>query len=58
MTTRVVVFVVGRVGVLGVPVPGISFGTDMGGIFDLIGTAYKLVTVDGRAASCANPLGF
>jgi hypothetical protein len=29
----------------------------MQGIFNLIGTTYKLVTVDGRAASCANPLG-
>ena len=45
------------IGVAGVPVPGLSFGTDMGGIFGLIGTSYKLVTVDGRAASCANPLG-
>jgi hypothetical protein len=23
----------------------------------LIGTSYKLVTVDGRKADCANPLG-
>jgi len=45
------------VGVAGVPVPGLSFGTDMGGIFGLIGTSYKLVTVDGRSADCANPLG-
>jgi hypothetical protein len=45
------------IGVAGLPVPGLSFGTDMGGIFDLIGTGYKLVTVDGRAASCDNPLG-
>jgi hypothetical protein len=41
-----------------VPVPGLRFGTDMQGIFNLIGSTYKLVTVDGRAASCANPLGF
>jgi hypothetical protein len=41
----------------GVPVPGLSFGTDMQGIFNLIGTTYKLVTVDGRSTSCANPLG-
>ncbi len=40
-----------------VPVPGLSFGTDMGGIFGLIGSTYKLVTVDGRAASCAKPIG-
>jgi hypothetical protein len=45
------------IGIAGVPVPGLSFGTDMQGIFNLIGTSYKLVTVDGRAASCANPLG-
>jgi hypothetical protein len=45
------------IGVAGLPVPGLSFGTDMGGIFNLIGSTYKLVTVDGRAASCANPLG-
>jgi len=40
-----------------VPVPGLNFGTDMQGIFNLIGSTYKLVTVDGRAASCTNPLG-
>jgi hypothetical protein len=40
-----------------VPVPGLSFGTDMQGIFDFIGTGYRLVTVDGRQASCASPLG-
>lgn len=45
------------VSVAGVPVPGLSFGVDMGGIFNLIGSSYKLVTVDGRAANCANPLG-
>jgi hypothetical protein len=45
------------IGVAGVPVPGLSFGTEMGGIFSLIGSAYKLVTVDGRAANCAKPLG-
>jgi hypothetical protein len=45
------------IGVAGVPVPGLSFGTDMGGIFSLIGTGYKLVTADGRKADCANPLG-
>ena len=33
------------IGVAGVPVPGLSFGTDMGGIFGLIGQSYKLVTV-------------
>jgi hypothetical protein len=45
------------IGVAGLPVPGLSFGTDMQGIFNLIGPNYKLVTADGRAASCANPLG-
>jgi hypothetical protein len=45
------------IGIAGVPVPGLNFGTDMQGIFNLIGSSYKLVTVDGRAASCANPLG-
>ena len=45
------------IGVAGLPVPGLNFGVDMGGIFGLIGTSYKLVTVDGRQASCASPLG-
>jgi hypothetical protein len=45
------------IGVAGVPVPGLNFGTDMAGIFSLIGPSYKLVTVDGRQADCANPLG-
>jgi hypothetical protein len=45
------------IGILGVPVPGLNFGVDMGGIFGLIGPSYKLVTVDGRRASCASPLG-
>ena len=43
--------------VAGVPIVGLSFGTDMDGIFRIIGTTYKLVTVDGRQASCAKPLG-
>jgi len=43
--------------VAGLPVPGLSFGTDMDGIFNVIGTSYKLVTVDGRRASCSSPLG-
>jgi len=43
--------------VAGLPVPGLSFGTDMQGIFNLIGTGYRLVTLDGRQTSCANPLG-
>src|ERR671936_50554 len=45
------------IGVAGVPVPGLNFGTDMQGIFNLIGTGYSVVTVDGRLANCANPLG-
>jgi hypothetical protein len=45
------------IGIAGVPVPGLNMGTDMGGIFNLIGPSYKLVTVDGRAASCTSPLG-
>src|ERR687891_1649334 len=45
------------ISVAGLPVPGLSFGTDMAGIFGLIGPSYKLVTVDGRATSCASPLG-
>jgi hypothetical protein len=43
--------------IAGLPVPGLSFGTDMSEIFALIGSSYQLVTVDGRHASCANPLG-
>ncbi len=45
------------IGVAGVPVPGLSFGMDMAGIFNFIGSSYSLVTVDGRRATCANPLG-
>ncbi len=45
------------IGIAGVPVPGLSFGTDMSKIFALIGSSYQLVTVDGRTVSCANPLG-
>src|SRR3989440_8963414 len=45
------------IGVAGLPVPGLNFGTDMQEILNLIGPTFKLVTVDGRAANCANPLG-
>ena len=45
------------IGVAGLPVRGLSFGTDIGGIFGLTGTSYSLVMVDGRKANCANPLG-
>ncbi len=41
----------------GVPVPGISFGTDMGGIFNLIGSSYSLVTLDGRHVGCGGLIG-
>src|ERR687888_123751 len=39
--------------VAGVPVPGLSFGTDMKEILGLIGPSFKLVTLDGRRADCA-----
>lgn len=45
------------INVAGVPVPGLNFGTTMGGILGLIGPGYSVVTVDGRAANCAKPLG-
>ena len=41
----------------GVPVPGISFGTDMAEIFNLIGSSYSLVTVDGRHVGCGGLIG-
>jgi hypothetical protein len=44
--------------VLGVPVPGLSFGTTMQAIFNLIGSNYSLVTVDGRSVKCTGgPIG-
>jgi hypothetical protein len=43
------------IGIAGVPVPGLNFGT--GSIFGMIGSNYSLVTVAGRSANCANPLG-
>jgi hypothetical protein len=44
--------------VLGVPVPGLNFGTTMQAIFNLIGSSYSLVTVDGRSVNCASgPIG-
>ena len=46
-----------EIAIAGLPVPGLNFGTDMQEIFNLIGSSYKLVTVDGRLTSCANPLG-
>lgn len=44
------------VNVAGVPIPGLSFGTTMAGIFNMMGAGYKLVTVDGRAVSCPGNL--
>jgi hypothetical protein len=41
--------------VAGLPVPGLSFGTTMQAIFNLLGPSYSLVTVDGRSTNCAAP---
>ena len=41
--------------VAGVPIVGLSFGTTMQAIFNLIGPGYSLVTVDGRRVNCAAP---
>jgi hypothetical protein len=44
--------------VLGLPVPGLNFGTTIQAIFSLIGPNYSLVTVDGRSVNCAGgPIG-
>jgi hypothetical protein len=43
--------------VLGLPVPGLNFGTTMQAIFSLIGSNYSLVTVDGRAVKCTGLIG-
>jgi hypothetical protein len=43
--------------VAGLPVPGLSFGTTMQAIFNLIGPGYSLVTVDGRRVNCAGLIG-
>lgn len=43
--------------VAGLPVPGVSFGTDLAEIFRLIGSSYSLVTVDGRRVNCAGLIG-
>jgi hypothetical protein len=45
------------IGVDIVPVPGLSFGTTLAGIFNLIGPGYSLVTVDGRAVACNGAVG-
>ena len=44
------------IGVLGVPVPGLSFGMTMQAIFNFIGSTYSLVTVDGRSVKCTGGL--
>jgi hypothetical protein len=45
------------IGVAGLPIPGLNFGTDMKEIFTLIGSTYSLVTVDGRHVNCAGLIG-
>lgn len=44
-------------GVAGLPVPGISFGTTTTGIFSIIGSSYSLVTVDSRSVKCTGAIG-
>ena len=44
------------VNVAGVPIPGLSFGTTMVGIFNILGSGYTLVTVDGRQVRCPGTL--
>jgi hypothetical protein len=45
------------VSVAGVPVPGLSFGMTMAGIFNYIGSSYALVTADGRGVKCGGIVG-
>ena len=40
------------IGVAGLPVPGLSMGMTMEGIFDFIGSGYSLVAFDGTTANC------
>jgi hypothetical protein len=40
------------IGVAVAPVPGLSMGMTMAGIFDFIGSGYSLVTADGGTANC------
>ena len=40
------------IGLAGVPVPGLSMGMTMQGIFDFIGSGYSLVAFDGTTANC------
>jgi hypothetical protein len=40
------------IGVAGLPVPGLSMGMTIQGIFDFIGSGYSLVAFDGTTANC------
>jgi hypothetical protein len=40
------------IGVAGLPVPGLSMGMTLEGIFNFIGSGYSLVNFDGTTASC------
>jgi hypothetical protein len=44
------------IGVAGVPVPGLNFGTTTAGMFEILGKGFSLVTVDGRTVSCDGEL--
>jgi hypothetical protein len=43
--------------VAGVPIPGLSFGMTLAGIFGVIGSNFSLVTADGRAVNCSGIVG-
>lgn len=45
------------IGIAGVPVPGLNFGTTLAGIFGIIGRNFRLVTADGRTVDCSAPIG-
>ncbi|HVF61049.1 MAG TPA: hypothetical protein VNJ70_14675 [Thermoanaerobaculia bacterium] len=46
------------IGLAGVPIPGLNFGTTTAGMFGIIGGGYSLVTVDGRPVRCSGlPVG-
>jgi hypothetical protein len=40
------------INVAGVPVPGLNFGTTTAGMFEILGSGFSLVTVDGRTVAC------
>jgi hypothetical protein len=44
------------IGVAGIPVPGLNFGTTTAGFFEILGSGYSLVTVDGRTVACDGAL--